>query len=416
MAGESQTLPTRISPVEVTKLAIDMGEKIKQGGIPIPQPMPSKTPEFKIDPEFRDLIPPLTPIEIEALRESLQKDGCKDKLVVSKLDGDYILLDGHNRKKLCDELGKPYETREISVANRNDAKIWITKNQIGRRNLNESQRAMLAVALKNLYAEDAKQRQGSRTDMGQNFDQTKAGRSAVKAAKDMAVSHQTVMYADKVVKKGIPELAGLVNAGKLKVSAAAQAAVLPPEFQKEVVERAVECIKDGKRANLSAIIRQLAPKTPECNAQEHIKKFNKNLDACLKLLEGIQTVPDDEDLAEMKTKVQEILAKLREIESLDTAKQNSSIGSEIPQTMDQNQSMEVLQAKGEFQELNSESSNSSDNNEEVEDEDEDEPDSDQDCQDGYGYPSDPVEDPMGDPYGYEESEEALGYDALMNDI
>jgi hypothetical protein len=77
MAGESQTLPTRISPVEVTKLAIDMGEKIKQGGIPIPQPMPSKMPEFKIDPEFRDLIPPLTPIEIEALRESLQKDGCR---------------------------------------------------------------------------------------------------------------------------------------------------------------------------------------------------------------------------------------------------------------------------------------------------------------------------------------------------
>jgi hypothetical protein len=347
--------------------------------------------------------------------------GCRDKLVVCRLDGECILLDGHNRYDICTE-NEPrisFETTRIAVSDRIGAKIWILKNQRARRNLNESQRAMLAVALKDLYAEEAKLRQGTRTDLGKNLDERKAGRSDKKAANDMGISHQTVMYAEKVTKEGIPELAGLVNSGKVAVSAAAKATSLLPDTQRILAEKVEEKILRGKRANIAAIIREIAPKTPESGAEEHIKKFSKNLDACLKLLGGIQTSPSAENLAEMQTKVQEILAKLKEIESLDPAKQNSNLGSEIPQTMDQNQSMEELQAKDELPEVNSESSNARDNNEYVDDEDEDEdkPDGDQDCQDyGYGYPSDPVEDPMGDPYGDEESDEALGYDAVMNDI
>lgn len=165
-------------------------------------------------------------------------------MTICKLDGEYVLLDGHNRYYICKENEPriPFETTEIIVSDRTEAKIWIIKNQIGRRNLNESQRAMLAVALKDLYAEEAKLRQGTRTDLGKNIEESKVGRSAEKAGDDMGISHQTVIYAEKVAKKGIPELVGLVNSGKVAVSAAAKSNYPQCRF-------AAKGSRKGRRAN-----------------------------------------------------------------------------------------------------------------------------------------------------------------------
>ena len=94
----------------------------------------------------------------------------------------------------------------MEFPDRTEAKIWMIKNQRGRRNLNESQRAMLAVKLEALYSVPAKERMGTRTDLGQNLDPCEAGRSAEKAADDMHVSHQTVSYAKKVPRRAFLNL------------------------------------------------------------------------------------------------------------------------------------------------------------------------------------------------------------------
>jgi len=159
MAGEVYSLPSEIISVGQAKPAENIEEETEKIAASI-------TAEFRIDPEFRGLIPPLDAVAREELVRSLQKEGCRDKLVICKLDDQYVLLDGHNRYEICKELGIQFETTEITVSDRIDAKIWIIKNQRARRNLDESQRAMLAVALKDLYAEEAKQRQGTRTDLG----------------------------------------------------------------------------------------------------------------------------------------------------------------------------------------------------------------------------------------------------------
>ena len=306
MAGEAYTLPTGILPVDQAKPVENIKEETEKVAASI-------TAEFRIDPEFRGLIPPLDAVAREELVRSLQKEGCRDKLVICKLDDQYVLLDGHNRYEICKELGIQFETTEITVSDRIDAKIWIIKNQRARRNLDESQRAMLAVALKDLYAEEAKQRQGTRTDLGKKIDKSKAGRSAQKAADDMGVSHQTVMYAEKVAKKGIPELAGLVNSGKVAVSAAANATSLAAESQQMVVAKVEEKLKDGKHANIPAIIRDLFPKSPENDAEERFTKSKKNLAACLKLLEGIEATHSQDKLAEMLELLGKLTARLNEI-------------------------------------------------------------------------------------------------------
>ena len=192
--------------------------------------------DLKVDPELRDLIPPLTDGEYASLKESIEKDGCREPLTIWK--GQDIILDGHNRYEICRDLQVPFNTIEIELPDINAAKIWMIKNQKGRRNLAESQWAMLAVKLEALYAEEAKGRMGSRRDLGLSLGQGEFGRSAEKAAKDMGVSHQTVSFAKQVSNRGIPDLVKLVESGYASVSSAARATSLPAKTQMKIVEKA----------------------------------------------------------------------------------------------------------------------------------------------------------------------------------
>jgi hypothetical protein len=88
---------------------------------------------FKIEPEFQDLIPPMTPEEFEMLEKSIIKNGCHEPLIVWA--GENILLDGHNRFKICLENKIEYKVVKREFDDENAAKNWMLMNQLGRRNL-----------------------------------------------------------------------------------------------------------------------------------------------------------------------------------------------------------------------------------------------------------------------------------------
>lgn len=273
--------------------------------------------DLKIDPELRELIPPLTDGEYASLKESIRKDGCREPLTIWK--GQNIILDGHNRYEICRDLKVPFNTVEIELPDLTAAKIWMIRNQKGRRNLAESQWAMLAVKLEALYAEEAKGRKGSRRDLGQNLGQGDFGRSAEKAAKDMGVSHQTVSYAKQVSNKGIPELVKLVESGYASVSSAAKATPLPAKAQAKIVERVQSQIKDGAHPNIAAIIREIVPKATKDSPDDLLERSRNGLNACLEQLESVETTQRPENLVEMQNLSEKLSARLKEIEekSLD---------------------------------------------------------------------------------------------------
>lgn len=95
-----------------------------------------------VDPEFRQLIPPLTPNERVQLEANLLADGCRDALVVWA--GENILLDGHNRLDICQAHGIEFDVYELEMADRDEAMLWISENQLGRRNMKPGQ--LVAVA------------------------------------------------------------------------------------------------------------------------------------------------------------------------------------------------------------------------------------------------------------------------------
>jgi hypothetical protein len=96
---------------------------------------------IEVDEELRDLIPDLDPEEKRLLRESLSSEGCREPITV--WDEKNIVVDGHNRIEICDELGIEYEVRRVSFESRDHVIAWMCANQLGRRNLTDHARADL---------------------------------------------------------------------------------------------------------------------------------------------------------------------------------------------------------------------------------------------------------------------------------
>ncbi len=95
--------------------------------------------DVRIDPEFRDLLPALTAPQYEALKEEIRHAGRIYQPIVLSED---VILDGHNRFKICGELGvEPHfvEAPDWVRQSREAKRYFIITNQTNRRNLTEEQ-------------------------------------------------------------------------------------------------------------------------------------------------------------------------------------------------------------------------------------------------------------------------------------
>jgi len=159
--------------------------------------------DIKIDPEFRALIPPLADHERDQLEANLLNDGCREPLVVWLEEN--ILLDGHNRMEMCRRCNIDFQVRSLTLPDRNAAKVWIIRNQFGRRNLSPYTRAELALKLEPLIAEKAKEHQ---VQGGKKKVIQKSGEPPIRTDKQLAkvasISHDTIAKA-KVIAEKAPE-------------------------------------------------------------------------------------------------------------------------------------------------------------------------------------------------------------------
>ena len=93
-----------------------------------------------INKELREHIIPLSEHELWQLEKSLVADGCREPLTVWKKSPNHlILIDGHNRFKLCEKNHIPFKIKKIKLNGIEDAKLWMIDNQIGWRNLTVDQ-------------------------------------------------------------------------------------------------------------------------------------------------------------------------------------------------------------------------------------------------------------------------------------
>lgn len=123
--------------------------------------------DLTVDPEFRDLIPPLNEEELKLLEASLVADGCESPLIV----WNGVIIDGHNRYAICRKHDIPFSIQEKNFDTREEVMLWMLRNQLGRRNLNNYQRSELALKFEPLFAHASEKRMlaGKLVDPPQNL-------------------------------------------------------------------------------------------------------------------------------------------------------------------------------------------------------------------------------------------------------
>ena len=105
--------------------------------------------------ELKDLIPPLLESEFLSLKDNLQKNGCKDPLKIWQTnnpvinrEGDsdqaiYVLIDGHNRFQLCNELQIPFNIQIDNFESLKEVRDFMIDFQLSRRNITPQQASFL---------------------------------------------------------------------------------------------------------------------------------------------------------------------------------------------------------------------------------------------------------------------------------
>ena len=96
-------------------------------------------------PEMAELLPPLTGEQLAALEADILKNGCYSPVIVNE---DMVIVDGHNRQRLCEQHGLPYQMAVFSFEDMLEAKQWALDTQKGRRNLDKWELGKIALRLK----------------------------------------------------------------------------------------------------------------------------------------------------------------------------------------------------------------------------------------------------------------------------
>lgn len=191
---------------------------------------------MQINETFKSLIPPLSPDEYRQLEENILSDGIRDPLV---LWGD-ILIDGHNRFEIAQKHELMFQTVQREFEDEADARIWIYRNQAGRRNLNDFQRVEMAH-----HCEDAiRARARERMTAGKAADPTvispegmSQGETREELGKMAGVSGFTYSHAVTVLESAPEVVKDAARKNDLSINAAYDVTRMSPENQREVVER-----------------------------------------------------------------------------------------------------------------------------------------------------------------------------------
>lgn len=208
--------------------------------------------ELKIDQEFHDLIPPLSPEEYNLLEANiLEENAVRDPIIVWR--GENIIVDGHNRYRILSEHPDiPYSVLEKDFDSRDEVILWICRNQIGRRNLSPFQKdyllGMMIEARKSLsHGSEFKERNADGTFKRAS----KTGMINEIIAKEQGIKASYVKDAGRFarglneVEAAYPGTIRKVTSGELEVTKKDVQALTT--MSKEDKPEAIKAIAEGKR-------------------------------------------------------------------------------------------------------------------------------------------------------------------------
>ena len=173
-----------------------------------------------IDPDFQSIWGDLDEETFNNLKSEIQTDGIRDPLILWKCENRNVLVDGHNRLRIAEQLhinAVPVVWKEFN--DKNEASVWIVTHQVSRRNLTNYERSVLALKLKSLIAKEAKANESKGGKGCQISDKVDTKKEIAKIA---GVSHDTIHKVETIEASATPETKQLLKDGKLSINKAYQ--------------------------------------------------------------------------------------------------------------------------------------------------------------------------------------------------
>lgn len=186
--------------------------------------------ELKINPRFEKFSPKKKPDEIETLKDSLKKKGYIGSPI---LTWHGFIVDGHNRYKICQELGIPIDldknVEEIELgefAEEIDAMDWMLTHQLSSKNLSVGEKLAMTEEFKKEVVKEAKRKQSEAGKLYGNGKTNNSSLVELKINTDKAVAERagvgtgSVKRYNKVMKSNDEDLKEKVKTGQVTVNKA----------------------------------------------------------------------------------------------------------------------------------------------------------------------------------------------------
>lgn len=181
--------------------------------------------DLVIDKEFEELLPVLTMEESERLEQGILQNGLLDSIKVweEPETGRYIIIDGHNRYRILTKNGMTLNSWNYKIIyaselkNREEVKRWMLEQQLGRRNLSETEKYEIVQKFKSVFEKRAKQNQSLGGKGLTNLTKVDTRKEMAKAT---GVSVGTYRTIDAVMKSGNEDLKQRLRKKQVSVDAA----------------------------------------------------------------------------------------------------------------------------------------------------------------------------------------------------
>lgn len=299
--------------------------------------------EYKILDELKNWFATQTDEELEFLEESLIEEGCRDPIIVWRQDNDLIIVDGMTRYPICRKHGIEFKTIEKQFDNLTHVKAWMCRNQLGRRNLSESQKAYYST--RDLWDEVralalAAQQSGRSIGGLGGYDKVTApvpgtskpnvsvGETRQQVAKIAGVGARTVQGAKNVIDRGSQKLNDAVKDGYIEVKPANDLSNLPKEVQNVIVDMVVS----GEAKNAREATREYFANVTEDEIKEILeaetdidrrRDFEKSVDMAqrgAKILEEAALESATKEDSDIVKEYRELMGQIDILERLIEAK------------------------------------------------------------------------------------------------
>jgi len=215
--------------------------------------MSLKLEDITISEEYEKLVPSLPTEEYNQLKSSIRTNGLYLPIIINQKG---IVLDGHHRHRICNELNIQGKYKVKNFDNKTDEIIFVGECNLQRRQLTPLQRIALVVKLEPFYKVKAKERMnsGKKSDPTQIFAEGEIRKILGNKAN---VSHTQYEKGKKILETNNVELISNINDGKKTISKVYQ-----------------QITKQEKKEKRQSEIRKLQVKLPE-NVQLYNKPFQE---------------------------------------------------------------------------------------------------------------------------------------------